>query len=515
MALRRGGWLATLLCAAWLAACSGGEPPASSPDAARVRFGTNNPLVTFDPHLADTGPQFSSYLTLVYDGLTELDPADPLRPIPGLATGWTWRDAVTVDLPLHQGVRFSDGTPFDAHAAAANIERLIRLAGPRINTVASLQGASAVDDFTVRLHLHHPDPTLLYNLALSPGMMVSPAAFDNADLDLNPVGTGPWRYDKARSKIGAVHRFGPTGAHFNPRHRDVPAVDVHVLTNRRARLNALISGQIDIAIVSPTEAAAAEDLGFGIARRANRWFGFTILDRIGESTLPLGDARVRQALGFAVDRRAIAEAVFFGYARAASQPMVEGLGHVPQLENFFTYDPARARALLAAAGFADGFSFATPVLPDNSAEYEAVQGYLRDVGIDMEITVIEPGTIATHARSKTFPVSTIGYPNFDPDSRHPAIWSATAAFNPFGHRDERIERLAEEARRSLDESLRERNYQRYFNILVKEVFSLVYLQLDDLAIYDAAKLCGVEVGRYIDPMLREIRLAAPAEASRC
>ena len=139
-------------------------------------------------------------------------------------------------------------------------------------------------------------------------------------------------------------------------------------------------------------------------------------------------------------------------------------------------------------------------------QYEAVQAYLRRVGIDMRIKVIETGSIAAIARSRDYPVNTIGYPNFDPDSRHPAIWSVTAGFNPFGYEDSRLERLAAEAIRSLDEDLRARNYEEYFNVVVKEVLTLVYLQIDDLVIYDADKLTGVRVGRYIDPILREIRI---------
>ena len=494
-----------------LAACSHREtadaPALPAADAGQtVRFGTPSPMVTFDPHVADTGPQFSTYLTLVYDGLTSINPDSLSEALPGLATSWTWPDEHTIDLTLRRGVRFIDGERFDAHVAKANLDRLMELKGPRINTVASMYAAEVLDPFTLRLHLHFPDPRLLPNLGGSPGLMVSPAAFDNEDLDLNPVGTGPWRYDRARSVLGEVLHFVPNPDYFDPAFRDAPAVDVHELTNNRARLNALISGQIDIAVVGPTEAAPARDRGFAVSQRANRWFGLTILDRSGDLVPEMGDPRVRQALGFAVDRQAIADAVYFGYARPTSQPMRPGhIGHDPELEGFFSYDPARARALLDEAGI-DTFAFTVPVTASSIPQYEAVQAYLRRVGIDMRIEVIENGSIAALARSRDYPVNTIGYPNFDPDSRHPAIWSVTAGFNPFGYEDERLERLAAEAIESLDADLRHRNYREYFNIVVKDVLTLVYLQIDDLVIYDANKLTGVRVGRFIDPLMRDIRL---------
>ena len=181
--------------------------------------------------------------------------------------------------------------------------------------------------------------------------------------------------------------------------QDAPPIAIRPLVNNRARLNALISGQIDLAEVRPAEAAPALARGFGISAHSNGWLGLTILDRAGELVPELGDARVRQAIGFAVDRQAIADTVFLGYARPAFQPMLPGLGHDPSLEGFFSHDPDRARALLAEAGV-DGFSFTVPVLPHNTALYEALQAYLRNVGIDMRIKVIEPGTIEAMARTR-------------------------------------------------------------------------------------------------------------------
>jgi peptide/nickel transport system substrate-binding protein len=481
-------------------------------DATTIRFATGQPLQTFDPHMADTGPVFSTYLTLVYDGLTARNPDDMWQPLPGLAHSWHWLDDKTIDFYLVENVRFSDGVAFDASVAKANIERMLAVKGPRVNTMATIRSAEVIDSNTFRIHLHQPDPTLTQNLAGSPGMMISPEAFGNPDLDLNPVGTGPWRYDIENSALGEVHRFVPKTNHFDPLVQTDSNIQVHVLTNARARLNALISGQVDIALVSALEAKPAKDVGFAIAQRANRWFGMTILDRNGELVPELADPRVRQALGFAVDRQALADALFFGYARPASQPMVEDVGYVPELSDFYRYDPVYARQLLDEAGV-DEFSFTLPCYPDASKEYEAVQHYLRQVGINMEIEVIEPGTIAALARTRQYPVNTITFPNFGPDSRHPAIWETTAVFNPFRVEGARINELATAARVSMDDELRQRNYREYFEIIVRDVYSLIYLQIEDLVAYDSDKLKEVQVGGFIDPVLRNIRLAPIAESA--
>jgi len=282
-------------------ACQGSQE-SSAAKKQTIRFATVTPLQSFDPHKSDTGPPFTTYLTLVYDGLTGIDPDDSMGAIPGLAREWEWLSDTEIEFRLFDNVTFSDGVSFDAYAAKANLDRALELKGPRFNTVRTIKAVEAVDDLTLRISLHQPDPTLLKNLALSPGLMVSPAAFDNADLDLNPVGTGPWLYDKANSSIGEIHSFRPRKDYFDPVIRSNARCEIHIIRNIRTRLNALIAGQIDLIGVTGLEASQAAEMGFGIAKRANRWFGMSILDRNGETVPELGDARVRQAIGFAIDR---------------------------------------------------------------------------------------------------------------------------------------------------------------------------------------------------------------------
>ncbi|MBX3705345.1 MAG: ABC transporter substrate-binding protein [Pseudomonadales bacterium] len=496
--------LVMLVCSALLAACG----PVVDRDALAdrtIRFATYQPLITFDPHLSPTGPTASTYLSPVYDGLTAPHPDNPYDVLPALATEWRWLDDRTLEFRLREGVRFVDGEPFNADAAKRNLERMLALNGPRRNTMRSIREVSATGPYTLRIALYDPDPTLLRNLSTAPGLMVSPAAFDHAALDLNPVGTGPWIYDAAASAPGDYYRFRVNPDYFDPPGEDFGELEVIVLADGRTRLFSVISGQADIAIIGPPEADHAKRLGLELARRANRWMGMTILDRRGELVPELADVRVRQALAFAVDRQAIADAVYFGYASPAVQPMAPGLGYVPELDDYYRYDPERARALLREAGV-EGFSFEVPVGSAGSPDYEAIQHYLRQVGIDMRLVVMESGAYTAAAMARTFPVNTIGYPNYDPDSRHLAIWHTQSAFNPFRIESARINELADEARFSLDPELRARNYREYFDILGREVYSVVYLHVDDLAVYDDRKLQGVRLGAYIDPALRDIRL---------
>jgi peptide/nickel transport system substrate-binding protein len=476
-------------------------------EAQTIRFATYAPVHKFDPHLTDGGVSFSSYNILVYDGLLIGNPESLWRPLPNLAIEWDWITDTTIEFKLRENVTFSDGASFDACVAKANLDRMLALRGPRFRTVSSIKNVEVIDDFTLRIHLHQYDPAMLRALTGPPGSMVSPAAFDNEDLDLNPVGSGPWLYDKDNSTIGEVHRFIPRPGYHMFANPSLANIEVYQIKDSRARLNALISGEIDVTILRPVEAKAAEDLGFAISTRENRWFGLTILDRNGELVPELADVRVRQAIGFAVDRQAIADSIYFGYARPASQPMVEEYGYVPELDNFYRYDPEYARQLLNEAGV-DEFTFVAPVLPDSQPQYEAVQHYLRKVGINMEIEIIESTQHGALSRTTLYPVNTHTSPSFDPDNRHRAIWGSDAVFNPFRVTTEHTDRLADEAIASSIEELRYRNYAEYFDFVVKEGRTIIYLQVDDIVAYNPNKLSDVQVSGFIDPILRYIRLAS-------
>lgn len=493
----------------FVTSCAQDTAPTVADEARTIRFATYAPLHKFDPHMTDGGVSFSSYNVLVYDGLLIGNPESLWDPLPNLATDWRWITDTIVEFDLREGVTFSDGVPFDAQVAAANLKRALDKKGPRYRTITSIQDIEVVDEFTLRLHLNQHDPALLRALTGPPGAMISPAAFDNDDLDLVPVGSGPWLYDKENSTIGEVHRFVPRPDYHLAANPSQANVAVYELSDSRARLNALISGEADVTILRPVEAKTAEKMGFAVAARNNRWFGLTILDRNGELVPEFADVRVRQAIGFAIDRQAIADAVYFGYARPASQPMVEEFGYVPDLEAFYRYDPDYARQLLDDAGV-DSFSFVAPILPDAAPQYTAIQHYLKRVGIDMQIELIESTQHGALSRTRLYPVNTHTSPSRDPDNRHRAIWGSDAVFNPFRVQTPHTDALANEAIRSSDDDLRYRNYAEYFDYVVKEGRTIIFLQVDDVVAYDPEKLSSVQVSGFIDPLLRYIELVEVA-----
>src|SRR5690606_12351264 len=133
----------------------GGEPGLPS---GAFTYATAADLATFDPHAAQAGPQLTSYLTLVYDRLVLLD--ETLESQPLLAESWEYVEPTRLEFTLREGVTFSDGTPFDAHAAQANLERAKDLGGPRSVLLRNIDTVESIDDRHLVLTLARPDATL-------------------------------------------------------------------------------------------------------------------------------------------------------------------------------------------------------------------------------------------------------------------------------------------------------------------------------------------------------------------
>lgn len=481
---------------------SGGETVGTGGPSGTYRYGGGADLMTFDAHRSQSGQAFSSYMTLVYDGLVHVDENFEVQP--ALAESWEWVDPTHLNLVLREGVTFSDGTPFDAAAAKANLERALAAEGPRVNLIGRIDSIAAPDSTHLELTLSRPDAILLQSLGSSPGMMISPAAFDNPDLDRNPVGTGPYVYDAAASTPGSEYVFTAREGYYEPAYQHAAEIHVLPIADNTARFNALRSGQVDLALISPSEADTAKSEGFELLEAPNRWDGMTIIDRNGTLVPAFADVRVRQAIGYAVDRDALIDAVYLGYAEPTAQPFTEGEpGHDAALDDFYSYDPDRARELLAEAGYADGFSFTYPTQESMSTAATAIQGYLAAVGIDMRIEMQESGSLGAVARTTDYPVIGFGYPARDPDSRAQAIWSSTAGFNPFKVEVPELDELAAAASEANDEAARDELFRQYAEIVVSEGISVIFATPLDLVAHSDA-VAAVSMTGFYDPFLRSI-----------
>jgi ABC-type transport system substrate-binding protein len=380
-------------------AMAGVRAHAQATPAGNLTYGQSVGVLTLDPvHGSYTlYPAGSEAALCLYDGLLTFAP--DMKIIPQLAESWTMTDDLkSCTLKLRGGVKFHDGTPVDAEAVKFNIERLMDKQRNPTNRPLwdPVAGVEIPDSNTVVLRLSQPFSQMPNSLAHVSGALVSPAAvarFGEAGIAKNPVGAGPYRmasFDPGQQLV--LEAFdGYWGG--KPK---TARLTMKTIAEPSTRVAALRTGAVDIIDSVPVALVAQlkQDPGVAIINVPGlRPIGFVI-----NMTRPnLADLRVRQALNLAVPVDVIAAKVFFGFARAPDSPLAfntEGYAPVSKL----VHDPAKAKALLAAAGFGPdkplelALFVSQGLFPGDVSVGEIVANALTQVGVKVDITKIEAGS---------------------------------------------------------------------------------------------------------------------------
>jgi ABC-type transport system substrate-binding protein/ABC-type dipeptide/oligopeptide/nickel transport system permease component len=323
----------------------------------------------------------------VYEGLVHLGPDSAIEP--ALATAWEVSpDGLTYLFHLRPGVRFHDGATFDADAVRFSLTRAIdpHSLNPQKALLQCIGSVEVVDQLTVSLHLVRRCSGLLEVLGWGAAVIVSPdSAATNAT---HPVGTGPFRF--AEWQRGVSVSLARNDQYWG----GAPALDgvtYRFLGDPSAALDALIAGDVDGFAAFPTPESVARlqhDRRFRVVVAPSE--GKTIM-AINNRQKPFDDVRVRQALAYAIDRRAIIDAAMFGYGQViGSHYTPQDPGYV-DLTHTYEYDPARARALLAEAGYPNGFEATLKLPPLSYARRsgEIIAAELAAVGVRVKILPME------------------------------------------------------------------------------------------------------------------------------
>ena len=387
------------LAGAPLAMAIGLRAHAQGTSASSLTYGQSVGVLTLDPVHGSYTLYPAGYEAglCIYDGLLTFAP--DMKIIPQLAASWTMAgDLKSCTLKLRAGARFHDGTPVDVAAVKFNIERLMDKQRNPTNRPLwdPVAGVDTPDASTVVLRLSQPFPQLPNSLAHPSGALVSPEAvakYGEAGIAKNPVGAGPYRvasFDPGQQLVLEAFDGYWGGAPKTAR------LTLKTISEPSTRIAALRTGAADIIDSIPVALIAQlqQDPNITVIHVPGlRPIGFVI-----NLTRPkLADPRVRQALNLAVPVEAIASKVFFGYARAPDSPLAfntEGYAPVSKL----VYDPAKAKSLLAAAGFGPASPLqlemfvSEGLFPNDVSVGEVVANALTQVGVKVDITKIEAGS---------------------------------------------------------------------------------------------------------------------------
>jgi peptide/nickel transport system substrate-binding protein len=324
----------------------------------------------------------------LFDSLTQLD--EQGRLVPGLATSWQLVEPTRWRFELRPDVRFANGKPFDAQAAAAVIDWLISKSGRATvigNELRGVTAARVVAPLTIEIDTQRPDPILPKRMVGA--FMVEPQAWASLGPDgfaLQPVGTGPYVLERWDHRARRAH------AKLNPhrwRSAGFERMEFVELPEAAVRTQALLSKDVDVALVEIEELDRLESRGYPVVAAPSMSVMSVAFITERATPSPLQDRRVRQALNYAVDQEAIARTLLRGYGRPAGQPAPAiSFGHDPQLQPY-PYDPQRARQLLAEAGYPNGFEMTAEIqinaFPADSLIYQSMAHYLRQVGVDVKL----------------------------------------------------------------------------------------------------------------------------------
>ncbi len=402
-----------------------------------LRFVEFSPVTTFNPAKSQTAQ--AAYLYPEYDTLTRQTATFDLEP--GIATSWTSPDANTWVFTIGEGIVFHDGEELNAQVVADNMNWHAATDGnPNAATWAGFDTATA-DGNEVTANFNTPQPQFPLEMSMVMGMMVSPAAIA-ADTDLTraPAGSGPWIWQADESEAGVTEVFTLFADYRNPADQGVERVEVTAVPDNTARLNALLTGETDImATIRDAQIDQAIEGGNEILSVPNYFPHLHIFGR--EEGAVDGDLlsllQVRQAVAYAIDREAYNAAIHDGKGDSLGglYPGAFGQWHVPELDNSFEYDPEKSKELLAEAGFPDGITLQSPIMPAIQPHVELVTQMLGAVGITIEQTQINNGELGPRNRAGEFGIAWGRELLYHPAATYRKWTALNGPWNPFNLTD--------------------------------------------------------------------------------
>jgi peptide/nickel transport system substrate-binding protein len=376
----------------------------------------------------------SPYGQAVYDSLLQASPSGAIEP--HLATAWSYNAAKTVlTLTLRTGVTFTDGTAFDASTAAQNLEAFQKGTSNNAADLVNMASATAASPTKLVITLKQPDPAFLVYLTQNAGLQESPKAFTSATAKTDPVGSGPYEMDTSATIPGSSYVFTANPGYWDKAEQHYAKIVMTVFSTSASLLDAIQGGQVNAAnTFDNTALSQIQNAGFTVWPLQLNWTGLLLLDRDGSMSAPLGNVKVRQAINYAFDRPALLQALGEGFGSVTSSIFpTYSPGYEKSLDSYYTYDPAKAKQLLAQAGYPNGFTLNMPEAAALGAStYALIASQLTAVGIKVNYTSFTGNAIFTAILAPKFP-ATYFILQEDPTAWQESqfVIAQSATWNPF------------------------------------------------------------------------------------
>lgn len=424
---------------------------------------------------APTGDRYT--MAHIFDSLLKMDAKGTVGP--NLAEKWEYVDNnLGLVLQLRKDVVFHDGTPFNAEAVKANIERTINpeTKSLKATDLAGVKSVEVIDEFTAKIVFDSVNAGVLASLAVETGMMSSPKALKEMspqDYGLNPVGTGAFVFKEwvIGSHVDLVRndkywRQGTDG-------KALPYLDtlrVRYITNPPVKMVEIQAGSISLADnIPPKEFAAIEanpDLvSVAVPPGIVQWVAFN------NERSPMTDIRVRRAFSMAMDRKFMLDLISEGYGQISRGPVSpNGWDFDPSIPADVPYDIEGAKKLLAEAGYPDGIKLSLLINqrdPDTLIA-QVIQQQVADAGIELTIDAPDrsalPPLIAA-GNWDTF-LGRVNVPRADPDHMYGLTYSRNSSSQNFAKiTDEEMFAAVDAGRTSVDRDERRKQYLRVQQIV--------------------------------------------------
>ncbi|MBI3516014.1 MAG: peptide ABC transporter [Proteobacteria bacterium] len=443
-----------------------------------------NDAATLDPHLQWDADSYGIYRN-IFDNLLTRDASGKI--VPQIATAWRHVDDTHVELDIHAGVMFQDGTPLTADDVTFSVKRIINpaLKSSQLSQFDQIVGAEAAGPAKVLLTMKSPYPVLLAQLVK---LSIVPKAYvervGDQEFNVKPMGSGPYKLREWQKGVQAVLDANGTYWRGKPPFKTVTFRAVPDVSTRIADLK---TGRADlIRLLPPDEAIALKsDARLAVLTVPTERVGYLF---INAQAGPTTDLRVRRAIAYAIDKQGLVDALLQGFGKPVSSIGAEPIfGYSPDVAGY-GYDPAKARALIKEAG-AEGAALAFLTSPAYDRRVvEAIQQMINDVGLKVEVVALDHATFlrrrqGTPADAGGLALGVWSCACQDADGIIFPLFRSGSAWSKYAN--PAYDAAVDAARSTLDEAKRRTEYRKAYEILREEVPGLGLYQA--YATYGARK----------------------------